>query len=222
MGETQTVDYDALAKQHGAVASQATTTDYDSLAKQHGAVSSATPTEATGSIGAYHPSVSQRVGDFFFPLVEHLRMGGAASDERLLAPEKLMTPEQREAHPIVAGAADVAGGLTTGSNLALMGASGGLGELPGVAGRVIPRVASGLFSAETLRGVYDEVPDFRAAYERGDTSEALRIFTHITLGAGMAALGGQHAATGGKVSGQESADITRERPSYEARRKDGG
>src|SRR5262249_62306906 len=45
----------------------------------------------------------------------------------------------------------------------------------------------------------NQIPDFRNAYDRGDTSEALRIFTHITLGAAMAGLGLQHAATGESI-----------------------
>jgi hypothetical protein len=124
MGDTQTIDYDALARQNGAISSQPPAVsfqprgiDYDALAKQHGAISSApaasAPATPTGTIGPYHPTVLQRLGDFISPLVEHVRVGGAASDERLLAPEKLMTPEQQRAHPIVAGAADVAGQITS-------------------------------------------------------------------------------------------------------------
>src|SRR4051794_28893145 len=44
----QTIDYDALAKQHGAISSGL---DYDALAKQHGAVSS-TPPAAKANTGA--------------------------------------------------------------------------------------------------------------------------------------------------------------------------
>jgi hypothetical protein len=44
MGDTQTVDYDALAKQYGAMSS-APPVDYDALAKQHGAITSAEPAE---------------------------------------------------------------------------------------------------------------------------------------------------------------------------------
>src|ERR1700730_2699598 len=130
MGEPQTVDYDALARQNGAVSSQPGQVDYDALAKQHGAVTSTAPSSSTATIGAYNPSLGQRFSDFVQPLMEHIRVGGAARDERLLAPEALMTPQQQQDHPMVAGAADVAGGLTSGSNLALMGASGGLGEIP--------------------------------------------------------------------------------------------
>lgn len=38
-----------------------------------------------------------------------------------------MTPQEQKNHPILAGAADVASGLTTPTNIALIGASGGLG-----------------------------------------------------------------------------------------------
>jgi hypothetical protein len=153
----------------------------------------------TATIGAYNPSFGQRLSDFVQPFMEHVRVGGNARDERLLAPEALMTPQQQQAHPMVAGAADIAGGMTSGSNLALMGASGGLGEIPGVAGKVIPSVASAVFSAQTLRGAYDELPEFRAAWKRGDWQQAERTGTHILLGAVMAGIGVKHAATGESV-----------------------
>ena len=76
MAETQTIDYDALAKQNGAMSSQPAiqaqssgNVDYDSLARQHGAVSStptATAPQATEAATAYvsaapPPTAWQRV-----------------------------------------------------------------------------------------------------------------------------------------------------------------
>ena len=127
----------------------------------------------------------------------------AMSEERALAPEKLLTPAQQQAHPIATGAAEFAGGMSTPENMLLMGTSGLLGQVPGAAGRVLPSVASGIFSAQTLRGAYNEVPDFRAAVERQDWSGAERIGTHILLGAVMAGLGIKHAATGESIPATE-------------------
>src|SRR6266851_5313104 len=60
-------------------------------------------------------------------------------------------------------------------------------------------VARAVFSAQTLRGAYDELPEFRAAWDRGDWQQAERTGTHILLGAVMAGIGVKHAATGESV-----------------------
>jgi len=213
MSTQPTVDYDSLAKQNGAISGPQV--DYDALARQHGATSSESahnsPDPNAAVISAYHPTWVDRLRDAL-PIVDRIQTGlsgpatsnlGALakplpgmSDERAVAPERLMTASEQQAHPIATGVGEFSGGMTTPGNLLMMGMSGGLGGIRGVAGKVIPRVASGVLSAQTLRGVYDEVPDFRAAIDRGDASEAQRIFTHIALGTAMAAFGIQHAATG--------------------------
>jgi hypothetical protein len=229
MGGTQAIDYDALAKQSGAISSSPAQVDYDALAKQSGAISSTPPPRPTAdpnaaTISAAPPMTWWQQLRADFPIIDKAEYGlqtafanpsttpkqqalaklpEAVSDPRAVRPELGLTSEERQAHPIITGAAEFAGGMTTPENMLLTMTSGGLGKIPGVAGRVIPRVASGLFSAQMLRGVYDEVPDFRAALERGDTSEAERIFTHIVLGTTMAGLGIQHAATGEPTSNAE-------------------
>jgi len=229
MDGTQTVDYDALAKQNGAISAPSTQIDYDALAKQHGATSStpaarptADPNAATISAAPPMNWWQQLRADF--PIIDKAEYGlqtafanpsttpkqqalaklpEAVSDPRAVRPELGLSSEERQAHPMITGAAEFAGGMTTPENMLLTGLSGGLGKFPGVAGRVIPRVASGIFSAQMLRGVYDEVPDFRAALQRGNASEAERIFTHIVLGTTMAGLGIHHAATGEPTSTAE-------------------
>ena len=212
---TQTIDYAELARQHGAISSQPEQVDYDALAKQHGATSSTAPANPNmATISAYQPTVWDRVRSAL-PIVDRIEAGlsGPASsnlealtkpapgmsDERAIAPEQAFTRAERQAHPIRTGALEFAGGMSTPGNMLLMGTSGALGQVPGAAGRILPRVASGIFSAQTLRDVYNQIPNFRNAYDRGDTSEALRIFTHITLGAAMAGLGLKHGATGESI-----------------------
>ena len=46
------------------------------------------------TMGPRTPSVMERLGQVFDPFVEHLRIGGAAQDPRLIAPEQAMTPLQ--------------------------------------------------------------------------------------------------------------------------------
>ena len=153
------------------------------------------PPNATIS-AAPAPGIWDRLGSVVAPFMEHMRMGGAAQDPRLVAPEAVMTPTEQRAHPIARATGEFAGGLTSGENIALMAASGGLGTIGGAAGKLLPRLVSAGFSATMLKGAYDQYAPFKAAMDRGDENEALYHLTHGVLGAGMASLAGQHAARG--------------------------
>jgi len=126
---TQTIDYDALARQHGAISSQPGQVDYDALAKQHGATSSTAPANPNmATISAYQPTVWDRVRSAL-PIVDRIEAGlsGPASsnlealtkpapgmsDERAIAPEQAFTRAERQAHPIRTGALEFAGGMST-------------------------------------------------------------------------------------------------------------
>jgi hypothetical protein len=122
---------------------------------------------------------------------------------QLVTPEAAMTPAEQQRHPIATGLGEVAGGMTSPQNVAMMAASGGLGSLPGAARAIIPRLVSAGFTAQMLKGAYDEYPQFKEALDRGDASEAERIFTHLVATGAMAALSGQHA-----VKGEAPADIS--------------
>ena len=153
------------------------------------------PPNATIS-AAPAPGIWDRLGSVVAPFMEHMRMGGAAQDPRLVAPEAVMTPTEQRAHPIARATGEFAGGLTSGENISLMAASGGLGTIGGAAGKLLPRLVSAGFSATMLKGAYDQYAPFKAAMDRGDENEALYHLTHGVLGAGMASLAGQHAARG--------------------------
>jgi hypothetical protein len=110
--------------------------------------------------------------------------------EQALQPENLMTPAQRQQHPIMTGAAEFAGGMTTPQNMLLTGMTAG------AAPPAIARPLGALFSAQTLRGAYQELPDLQNAVKRQDWNEVERIGTHVTLGAAMAMLGARQAVEG--------------------------
>ena len=173
----------------------------------------------TDTVSQFHPGFWDRVRASL-PVIDRIERGlsgpaqtneGALAkpapglmDERTIAPEQALTPQERQAHPILTGTGEVAGSMTTPENMLLMGTSGAMGALPGMAGRVVPRVASGVFAAQTLRGAYSEYPAFRQAVDQKNWPEAERIGTHLVLGTIMAGLGLKHAisgepATGGRV-----------------------
>lgn len=128
-----------------------------------------------------------------------LQPGDEQREPQLITPEAAMTPTEQTQHPVLTGAGQLIGGLTSLPNVALMLGSGGLGAMPGVAGRILPRLVSGVFSAQMLKGAYDQYPQFRAAVDRGDYSEAKRIGTLILGGAAMGAAAGRHALKGSAV-----------------------
>jgi hypothetical protein len=93
---------------------------------------------------------------------------------------------------IVRGLSTFASGLTEPENLTLMGATAGLGE----AAPVISGLVSLGFSADMLHGVYQQIPEFRAAVNRGDFPTAKEIATRMVLGTAMGGLAGIHGVRG--------------------------
>jgi len=116
----------------------------------------------------------------------------------------------------VTGAAEVAGGLTSPASAELILGTGGLGEIGGVAGKLLPRLLSAGFSSQMLYQSYQQIPEIRKALNTGDYSTAKRLLTKVFLQGGLATLGLKHAATGkGAVTGESGA--TEEAPSAEVR-----
>lgn len=167
------------------------------------------------SMTAWHPSFWQRLGQATSNIPQQIgagglfRSGGASNlsalqkptpgmqDPRALAPERLMTPEEQKRHPMATAVGEFAGGFTTPGAMLTQAVTGGLGKiLPGVAGFIIPRLVSGGFSAQQLYDAYQQYPQFREAMDRGDASEAERLFTHMTLGTASALMGLHHAVAG--------------------------
>jgi hypothetical protein len=98
-----------------------------------------------------------------------------------------------QGHGIARGVADFASGLTEPENLAFMAGTGALGA-------VAPRIISGLvslgFSADMLRGVYQQVPQFQAAVRQGNWPMAREIATKMALGTAGGVLAGVHGVRG--------------------------
>lgn len=138
-----------------------------------------------------------------FEAASHTDTGKLASGEtpkmQLVTPEAAMTESEKKAHPIATGIAETVGGLTSPENVAILAGTGGFGELPGAAGALIPKLISLGFSAQSLKGAYDQIPAFKKAMDAGDASEAQRIITHIVLDTAMGVAAGAHATEGAKA-----------------------
>jgi hypothetical protein len=114
-----------------------------------------------------------------------------------IAPEQAMTGAERQQHPILTGAGEFAGGMTTPENALLTGMTATGVPAPAPLGaHLANRALGGLFAAQMLKGAYQEMPDFREAANRKDWSEVERIGTHVVLGATMGALGIRQAVSG--------------------------
>ncbi len=90
---------------------------------------------------------------------------------------------------IAKGALEVASGLTTPKNLALIGTLGLTAKALPLASRAI----SAGFSFELLRGAIQEYPELREAMNTGDEQRVAQVATRMGLTAVLAALTGKHA-----------------------------
>ena len=115
--------------------------------------------------------------------------GGEAWGQPLMNFGAAMDPKN---HGIIRGLADFASGLTSPENLALLGPIGALGKAAPLLGRLI----SLGFSGQMLHGVYQQVPEFRAALDRGDFPMMKEIATKMVAGTAMGGLALLHGARG--------------------------
>jgi hypothetical protein len=182
------------------------------------------------TIAPSQPSVWERIKDAFsagipalnpaFEAAAHTDTGTLVSGEtpkmQLVTPEAAMTETEQRRHPILTGAGQVAGGITSPESAALIAGTGGLGELPGAARLVVPRLLSAGFGVQAITSAYQTSKAARDAFARGDTSEGERLLTAAILSGGMGLVAGAHAATGKSIFGtapedQETPEVGRMR-----------
>jgi hypothetical protein len=177
--------------------------------------------QATGEIrSAPQPSVWERISKVFTEGIPRYstRTGNDSryGETQLVTPDAALTPSEQQRHPIVTGAGEFAGGLTSPASVGLIAGTGGLGELPGAAA-MIPRLMSAGFGVQAITSAAKQYPEIRAAFARGDTSEAERLMTHAVLDLGAAALAARHATTGkAAVSGKTEPTIAEDVPVHPA------
>jgi len=112
------------------------------------------------------------------------------------------TPVQQ----VATGAAAGLGGLTTPGNLALMAVP--IGEVAGMTGKagaaIIPRLVSAGFTAQMIRGLYQQAQAYRQAKADGHDDEAEQILGEMMVTAPMLFAAGAHAAFGGHAAPGEA------------------
>lgn len=155
--------------------------------------------EPTQTIEATTPSIGERL---WAPIRE-----GAAGRALGISTETAGSRAEDPSNPLIRfeaatpepgvarGVAQFAGSMTTPQNLLAIAATGGIGALEGQLGSsLVSRLISTGFSAAALHDAYNQIPQFRQAWNQGDWANVRQTLTQMTLGVGMGALGLQHAA----------------------------
>ena len=73
------------------------------------------------------------------------------------------------------GAAGVASGMTTPTNIGIMAATEGLGAFAGSAKPIVSKLISAGFSGQMVWNLYNQSKEFKAAMDRGDNGAAAQI-----------------------------------------------
>ncbi len=116
---------------------------------------------------------------------------GTKENPRLFAPEQLMTETERQRHPVLTGAGEFAGGMTSPESLMLIGLTAGAGQLAGPGAAVAKRLLSAGFSIPMLINAARMTPEIADAFQRGDIATGERLLTHAVLSASTAGLAGR-------------------------------
>ncbi|MHB8485500.1 MAG: poly(ADP-ribose) polymerase family protein [Candidatus Acidiferrales bacterium] len=124
----------------------------------------------------------------------------------VVAPQNAETEEFKKAHPIITGAAEFAGGLTTPTNVALAGVVGPAlkGTVAGaealglskVGLKLIPKLVEAGFGVQQLHQAAAEIPEIEDAINRGDYSDAKRLMTTAVLSGSLGLVAGFHGGKG--------------------------
>jgi hypothetical protein len=126
---------------------------------------------------------------------------------QLASPEEAMSPAEQYRHPVLTATGEFAGGLTSPESVALIAGTGGLGEIGGAAGKIVPRLVSGGFALQQVYSAAKTYPEIRDAIKAGDYNRAEFLLTKAGLQTGLAALSAKHAVTGkGAVRGKADVD----------------
>lgn len=153
------------------------------------------------------------------PLIQKIGPYEAREDQGLSAPV-LGLGALRRTPGIIHGALTALGGLTSIPNLemqalagpAVAGAAGLVGK---TASSVLERLAAAGFSGEMLKGLYNELPEFRRRVNSGDTVGAREMIGQMAVQAPLALLSGAAAIHGPKAEAAIPAEASEVVPEAE-------
>ena len=128
----------------------------------------------------------------------------------IIQPANLMTPGEQQRNPEISNVLHMAGSFSSPENLAIMIGSGGLGAMPGPAGKLIGKALTAGFTIQQIQGAIQEAPKFLDAISSGDELAARDALSKFVLAGAVAVPGAAHiagkeipfATEGEKASGQ--------------------
>lgn len=145
------------------------------------------------------------IEDMTQPLAEGISTAARAGGIPLPAPPPGMfrqdaTQPKTTPQNIQTGMAEAAGSMTDAPSLAMMAIP--IGEIAGLTGKlgaqVIPRLVSAGFSAQMIKGLYDQSREYKQARDSGDNERAEKIMGQMVATAPMLFAAAFHAAHGGQ------------------------
>ncbi len=133
-----------------------------------------------------------------------LKFGAAIDPQNTLAqPLVDLSAAVPKGHPLLEGVAQGVSGFTSPKSLALIfGSAGGIGAIAKTpeGAATLSRLISAGFSADMIKGLYDQSKDFRAAIDAKDYDAAQRIAGRMAVGTAGVALASGHALRGDAVA----------------------
>ena len=111
-----------------------------------------------------------------------------------LVPESVMPgPAKTPAGAVGRSTLEFARGMTSPENIAAAALAGPVGKIAPLLGRAV----SGIFSAQMLKGAYDQYPEIKDAIDKKDWTRAAGAITTAVLSGGLGVAAGAHAVRGG-------------------------
>jgi hypothetical protein len=111
----------------------------------------------------------------------------------------------KQQHPVKKAIAEFAQSALTPNNVALLYATGGAGLVESPAAlSMAHRLLSAGFSAMAIGQAYKNLSSFKAAYDKGDESDALYQLTHAVTSGALAVVAAKSVATGEPVVSKET------------------
>lgn len=212
------LDFQPLPSSKGA-AKKSVDDDLDFQPQQSAKGSGAPRTPPNSPLTSANPDEVGSIGPAKLGIVQRIKMAiGAGAPEgsvaanvtgqtgtrgtpQLITPEAAMTESEQQRHPVLTGAGEFVGGMTSPDNLLILGLTGGAGELAGPGSQAVKRMLAAGFSLPMLYSAAQQVPGISDALKKNDYSTALRLMTKAGLTAAAAGL----AAHG---MGEEGAPLT--------------
>ena len=181
---------------------------YDPAQDQRAAFQKVNLNPTGPTIAADHPTVLRRLSKTVLDSLPNYSTRTSANpnyNQAVSEPQNIMSSEERQAHPAVAGALQAVGEIATPGTILGTAATAGAAEvIPATA--IIPKLVSALFAGQIAASIYKQYPELKAVADQAfaaktpedraaATQEASRIFTHMGVDTAVGLLAAHHGVS---------------------------